>query len=308
MAYSFGTATDLNDLFTKLVTFLTTDAALTGLGQNWTVMQTFAGSDTETHLRGPGTGGDSDIYVQLWQSFNPSAPYYNIGMRGSGGYAAGQRNADQPSPSPDVFFMLCSNTSMKYWFFADGRHFKTFVQVNTTYQNMFAGLLLPDGTAAEMPYPMFLGATVSSAVSQTANSTASTYNYASFWDPSGYANFRAVDGTWKRIRNHYENSGTYAVEASNAGVWPWSDSILQGVRECFSAGGGGGPYPIWQAILAVAAAQGGPNVHGYLPGVFWVPGFSQGSENTLTIGADTYLIFQSHKWTHRNAFCAIKVE
>jgi hypothetical protein len=201
---------------------------------------------------------------------------------------------------------------MPYRIVADGRHFKLMVKVGATMQTMFFGLLLPNGTALEVPYPVYIGAVraIAGPGTSTANHTVSTYDYASFFDPSGYAEYRHPSGVWVPVRNHYEGNGAYTQDTSH-NIWPWSGLSgdahdVQRLRECFNAGGPGGEYPLFRSCLVSNYA--GNNIIGFLPGVFWIPGFNQVMENTLTISGDDYVVAQSHVHTHRNAFAAILLE
>jgi hypothetical protein len=51
-----------------------------------------------------------------------------------------------------------------------------------------------------------------------------------------------------------------------------------------------------------------PNVYGDLDGVFWVSGAANASENTFTISADNYIVFQDCFRTGNSDFCAVRLD
>ena len=66
MAYVTGTATDRNDLWTKLLAFLTADPALVAAGQAWEVVwsRDVTGNQSRV-LKGKGLSGTDEVLVTL---------------------------------------------------------------------------------------------------------------------------------------------------------------------------------------------------------------------------------------------------
>jgi len=323
MAFEIATATGFDDLCDRIYNFLTANAALVGAGQQWVspgaagpawaAVGVAPGVNTHRALRAPGAGTDVNLHCYLTKRSNPSTPYYNLGISASGGFEAGQLPFDQPNPSSYRHWITCWDAPMPYWIVADNRFMKLMVKVGATCQTMCFGLLLPNGTPTEIPYVVYVGAVraVAGETGLTSNHNSSTYDFASFFDPSGYAEYRHPSGVWAPVRNHYESSGSYQADTSSSSIWPWTGSTsdlntIATLRECFDNGGPGGEYPLFQAALISSYA--GNNIIGYLPGVFWIPGFSQTFENTLTIAGGNYVVAQSHVHSHRNAFAAFKLE
>lgn len=305
MAYQFFTggsaATNFEDLITKLKTFLTTNSALVAAGQQWTLLADTGG---DIFFRAPGLAGTDQIYVNLTRTTNPAIPYYNLGFRGADGYTPGVGHAGQPNRSALVNYLYLWDQPMDCWFFANGRRVIVFAKVNNTFQSAYAGFILPFGTPAEFPYPMYVGATNSSA---TNNWTAFNNNNRSFFDPSN-GQLRHVDGAWLTVQN-YINSGTNSQQPMmETNIYPWcgiGSSWGNATADNFRDSPGG-IYPLFDAILLSTYSQG--NVYGVLDGVFYVPGFNQASENIVTRDGFDHLVFQNLNRNDLNNYCAIRVQ
>ena len=114
-----GTATNAGDLFTKLIAFLTTNATLVGLGQNWSSGWT-GGGGNERVLIGPGLSGTNQIYVGLRLYSNVSADEYWVELKGMTGIiptGVALEDHINVQPNPALFFL--DGAAMNYWFVAN---------------------------------------------------------------------------------------------------------------------------------------------------------------------------------------------
>lgn len=301
MAYETGTATDYTDLYNKLVTFLTTNAALVSASQNWTVVRATnpisAGAELDKLLRGPGLAGADNIYLRLYTNSNPGADIYGLACNYFTAYNSTLGNHQQPGISSDVGMALWNNV-MSYWFIANGRRFIVVAKVSTTYSSMYAGFLLPYSTPSEYPYPIII---------LGSHPDATTYRWSTaahvvggFWDTaSGNGFMRYGDGVQLSLANYVNGTGNSRQNSDGTNIWPYDYDL--DLRENLDNS---------QTLLPCVVHTNTPtnNVFGELQGAFFTSAFGLGSEDTVTIGADTYLIVQSVYRTTRLDYCAIKLE
>lgn len=287
MAYQAFTggsaATGFNDLLVKLITFLTTNSALVTAGQEWAQL---ADDGTTVFLKGQGLAGTDEIYVSLDRMVNASAPYYNLGLRGADGYIPGVLSQFQPNVSPPHYACLW-NQPMDFWVFANGRRFIVLVKVNSTYQNMYAGFWLPDGTPSEMPYPLYIGASTETA---TVNWTNTSNDTRSFFDPRR-ARLRNMDGAWLDVSNYFASSGNIESPLLDNNVWPWMNKSINGGFGNWRDSPGG-VTPLIPAKL-VSTYSGGNN-YGTLDGVYYIPGFNQAAENIVQWDGFDHFVVQDN--------------
>lgn len=306
MAVSTGTATSYLDLLEKLRIFLTTGLAS---GQNWTVLKDSveATQDRVLYFQAPGLAGTDQIYSVFYAFKDVPSDYYNLAVRGATGFNTLDPYNAQPGISSAVYAPMW-NSSIPYWFIANGRRVIIFAKVSTVYVCLYAGFFIPHATPTEYPYPMAVGGCHYTAAKRW--SVLDT-EYKAFWNPAGNGSsssamtlatllVRSPSGAWRPMGN-YNGSGPDTSTSSGANVWPytqWSDQ-----------------KPIYGETtkylllpLIMHTDQNAGNVFGELDGIYYVAGFNNASENTITIGADTYTVFQNVYRTSNEHYCAVKME
>lgn len=294
MAYQQGTATNFWDFFDKLKSFVTS--------QGWTVNRDDNVVDTyrQLYLQGPGLTGTDDIYIQVSSFITANEDEWNILINGADGFNSEVDYSSQPGLSPNAR-MLMWNTSMPYWFFVNGRRIIIVMKVGTIYECAYAGLLLPYGTTSEYPYPLYVGGTSDSAARRYSDEGPTR---GSFFNPRYFgAYIRAHDGSWEAVAHYSSNGGVYSPNTNHGLVWPWSNGLGYYFRENLD-----GSYPLIRGTVMgtpTGDADESSNTYGVLEGVFYTTGFGNASENTITVGADTYHVFQSAHRTGYGEFCAI---
>jgi hypothetical protein len=317
-----GTASSYLDLLAQLRAFLTTDATLVGLGQQWTELATVSAAyphtdagqvntvDFESYLVAPGLSGTERIYVNLQAYHNVPADIYNWRINGAVGYDAGHDFFTQPGTSPETY-MYGWDQPTPFWFFANGQRVIVVAKVSTTYEMMYAGKFLPYGTPGQYPYPLAIGGTSGNSQGTTdplpiggyqANANLrfsdNSVNHAAFFDPW---TFYWIDqaAEWHGI-THYTSGPAHGNTAQSA-VFPWfyADSTIPNWMETDLDGG----YPLFAARLDSFSPG---NALGELDGVAFVPGFSASSESVMTVGGDDWIQFQDTFRSAANNYCAIK--
>lgn len=309
-----GTATDDQDLFAKLITFLTTDTDLVAAGEEWTEVWDHASGDEDgIVLEGPGLSGTDQIYVGLRLNRNVPADEYNIEARGMTGFSASAVELeDHVNVSPDPAYSFVDSGTMTYWFIASGRHFVVITKITTVFEALYAGWFLPFGTPTEYPYPMFIGGSAGTYYSGDPDSPSSWRDDVSghtqfpwpsaddsgpdYWGPMAFLLDPA--GNWITLSNTGSaREGTvgpvytkgYKNFADNqANFLDAYEGFLQ-MTECY-----GGDHMIWPMTLHETSP--GSQTYGILDGCFKCQGVGMGAEDEITVGGVDHLVVQN---THR---------
>lgn len=202
MAVETGTATGGLDFYNKLISFLTTNAELVSLGQDWSVVWNAplgAENETDVVVRGPGLAGGDAVYVAMRYTANVAQDAYYISLRGATGFLPDSEEFDEHvNVTPASVRMFVDSGTHSYWFVANGRRFMAVAKISTTFEAMYAGLFLPYATPISYPYPMFIGG--------SAGPT----------DADGPINWRTINDNHSHFVEPYYDSGVHFVDT---GAW-----------------------------------------------------------------------------------------
>lgn len=286
--------------------FTTTRGQMAIDGNAWDLMRSDA---TELMVKGKGLGGTDEVYVNFKIFENVPSDIYNFVIQGAAGYIGANAVDDQPGQCRKVGLSLW-NDPMKYWFIANGRRVIIVAKVSTFYIAGYFGLMLPYGTPNQYPYPLFIGGNIpnhdnnTTAYFNTKNYSWNDYQNTNYWMPSaGTSNHHLnninlndvtgcqiywVDGSWYDLTNGYSNGSGGGTPYS---THTYDYNHILPVNPTWSRENIDGSYEVIPHTLAMAnpvRALGGE-----LDGSYYISGFSNGAENTMTIGADTYLVVQN---------------
>jgi hypothetical protein len=310
-AWVTGTATDDQDLFAKLVTFLTTNATLVTAGENWTeVWDHASGDEGGIVLEGPGLAGTDQIYVGLRLLRDVPADAYAIECAGMTGYqAAAVELEDHVNVSTHMVRCFADSGSITYWFIASGRRFVVLTKITTVFSALYAGWFLPFGLPVEYPYPMFIGGAAggytggSSSPESWRDDVAghSLFPWPSIDTFTGYlykssAHVLDAAGNWLELGNTGE-----VVDGTVGPVF------TRGNRYSTSGDTGAGfnPYEVFLQItdpygggkvirpITLHHTQAGNQTFGVLDGVFRCQGVGIGAEDKITVGGIDHLVIQN---------------
>lgn len=330
MSFVSGTATDYLDLLSKLKAFLTTDATLAGLTppQTWVVnrdvsppqlapsgtVPLFSGilpGDREIQLQWKGLAGTDNFYGSITAYHDTANDIYNWSLRGQVGYSVPASLEGQPGVSNASIISLW-NQSMPYWIFGNGRRVILVVKVSTTYEMLYIGSILQYGTPSQMPYPFFFGAT--QGYSYTVRFSTSDFRHRAFFDPGAMgAYFRDTAGVWRVVANEYSNTGGTPQDGNTTFTYPYGGSsinraLVAQLRQNQDLTYTLTPVEIIQSNYSVVSPTIpiNENVWGALDGVYHITGFGLGSEDTVTVGGVTYLVFADTSRTGAQNYVALK--
>lgn len=281
MPYEIGTASGHNDLLAKILAFVTSTAQM-GAGSEWVVERDSTSSnERQLIFKAPGLSGTEEIFMGLKSYESVSSDWYNLRLMGATGYSAGDTFELQPGTSGMVGVPLW-NQSIPYWLIANGQRLIVAAKVETVYELFYLGKIFPYASPNQYPYPLAVVGMLTSAATTRYSDT--SYNMGFKLGDTGALRIRDNAGNWRQARS-----------------WPWKNSWIGGSTE--SLRDTGGVYPIIPIILYETA----PNVFGEMDGIYFVSGFNNAVENTMTIGGDTYVMMRNASFTGFQDYVAIKL-
>lgn len=334
-AYETGTATNAADLWQKLIQFLTTDARLTALNQNWAVAWQAEDSNsnselrnlTDIVLRGKGLTNQNSIYVGLRREDLGGLDASEIQLFGMTGVSSVSDSVRlhvnvQPHPSRT----LIRNQSMNYWFAANGRRFTGVVRVGVQYEAFYAGFFLPYADPIQYPYPLFVGGSCGG------GGTLNSFDWRSLTDDHSnfpFANMDATigqdynpsawmlgpDGSWLRVSKNTDNTNVYLAPENFGGDFGGLADTLnltagangygyRTIRERLASAYGGE-----QTMIPITLCQARPTeqTFGVLDGVYYIQGRSQLTESLVRMNDQVHAVFQNVFRAGLNDFFAIRM-
>ncbi len=252
----------------------------------------------------PGNGGLDAILVGAKLFSSVTADYYNwrlggflafdagLAFENQAGYVGGVAQA-QPSPVLNLW-----DSSIPYWFIANGRRVIVIAKISTVYVAAYLGFLAPYASPGSFPYPLVVGGSMAwdglsaAAIEPSATDARWRWSYTgteihSFPMSHGGSASGNPQGAQLRMRLTGGNwQGFIAANDPQWGrIWPIEDSHAGGMLDWRADLDGG--YSILPVVLRDPQI---PNTYGELEGVGAITGFQQSAENTITAGADQWLV------------------
>lgn len=308
-------------LLTELRDFLTTNSELVAANQNWIVEKeetistysmsgvsyqpTYTGDFRDIYLRGPGLAQQDNIFVNLRAYQSAPSSIYNWYISGATSFDTGDAWEEQAGNNiisyPCTFTLV--NSLIDYWFVANGRRFIVICKIEGDFYAAYNGLFLPYGLPSEYPYPHFISGTGQYPnVNQANSGNRNFFNIGAI--NRQQANVRLTSSRWAQVGNNDYGGGT----PPRATVWPWFMEAVGGAAYNL-VGNLDGSFSLLPAVLVTG--EDSESVLGDLHGVYYAPGTGQvdlSAEDTITIGADTYLVIQNAALSDRTNYAAIKLE
>lgn len=225
MAYATGTATDRNDLWTKLLAFLTTNSTLVAANQQWEVVWSRdAAGSTMRMLKGRGLTGTDEVFVSLWKQDDALTTGESVvwiggatGVSASATSILGHPNALARYPA-----MFLDSGPMQYWFIANGRRFIVVTKISTVYNAMYGGLMLQYSIPNAYKYPLFVGGSRGNTIGT--NFTVNTWRAPERLSYSSFAKARGDTRAPTQSPQAYYDPPAQLLDP--AGLW----------KPCFAAG------------------------------------------------------------------------
>ncbi len=230
-----------------------------------------AGED-ELIIEGPGLSGTEEIYVGIRTYGDIDADYHNFSFNSFVGYVAGNSFNTQPGRRDDNSMSPMWDDSIPYYFRANGQSVTVLAKIETVYVLLHAGKFYPYATPGQYPIPLVL-------CGMYDNDTQLRYDDEALeiQTKTGVP-IRFVDGLWKDVDIWpVMNHGAYGPD--DAANYPFSSYAWRDTEAT---------YPAVQMILHDA-----DGVYGEFDGLYFVSGFNNAVENTMTVGSDAHIIWRN---------------
>lgn len=276
----------------------------------WVADRSSAGSEYIWHA--PGNDNTATIYLGARVFVDTNADYYNWQLGGMTGFSSGLDFGLQPGSIVNSSTLRGPvlplwNSTIPYWFRADGRGVFVAAKVSSVYECAYLGYLDTYPSPGQFPAPIVVGGGMgwpSEPASTSVNwrwSNNASLEHSAFFKPLPNANnnstslrLRRPDGTWRGF-------STFSYSTIFGGVWPYGDGF-DDQRPNLD-----GSYQLFPIVLTEDQGSGVVNSFGELPGMYAVTGFSNAAEDTITKGLDTYLVLQNIFRTTKTDYVAVRL-
>ncbi|MGK4362102.1 hypothetical protein ACSMFQ_21780 [Ectopseudomonas chengduensis] len=252
----------------------------------WTVLRyDTAPANRELILRGAGYTGEEEIFVGFRTYQDASADYYNLLAGVFTGYVAG--NTFDTQPGARLSGVPAHNNRIDYWLTLNPQRIALAMKVGTpVYESAYVGKCLPYGRPSQYPYPVVCGGMLTGAAATRFSDT----GHSGYFKGNRPAMGLRSNDNW--LQPH---------------CYPWGNSYIAGT----GASGAntnlrdtGGVYH----LLPVELHDNSANLWGALDGVFYISGFDNAVENTLTVEGVDYVVIQDVWRTGHTDYYALRMD
>lgn len=314
MAYTTGTCNGHKALLGALKTFLDAQsytAERYSANDEYIFSKTFSGSDK--WYSGIKIYDNVATNARAWKlrgmsAYNSSAAFdAQIGISGN------------TNPALSLDENISNSTFLTYWFVASNRRVAGVVRIGTSYQHFYMGLFLPYCTPTQYPYPIITGGNtvVQSDGTIPRYDTSTSGLITQYWHPfystnsstPSSLNIRTPQGNWRPICGY-----TGSTRTTGRGIYPYSNKY--GTSSFYSSGTEiftgsmlfmkPSPNGCYNLLPIVIYDNNPTAVYGELEGFKYLSGFSMTAETSLTVGADTYIVFPNGSIGGDGNFIAMK--
>ncbi|UYZ84281.1 hypothetical protein MTZ49_01490 [Entomomonas sp. E2T0] len=291
MAFQTGTATDSTQLAHYELLQIIHDLAT---ANGWQAVRYDTTIDNrELILKGTGYSGDDEIYLCFYCYQNANSDYYNLAV----GTALGYVPSNTITTQPNVIFsgVPAHNQSIQYWLSVNPQRIAGVLAVggNTVYESFYVGKYNALEYPHKYPQPLVCIGMLEGAA---ATRFSDTYHGIGF---KGYRTTSSPNYTYRNLKM-FMNGAWLMPEC-----WPWNNSYICGTASNVNSThfrDTEGTYTL-QQIELTDTTNGN---YGVLDGVAHITGFNNVVTNTVTVGADEWIIFQDVWRTGANDYFAMR--
>lgn len=262
----------------------------------------------------PGNDGDSEILVGARAFERQDADYFNIELAGFDGYNSDLSWREQPGFQGAAYVPLW-NTSIPYWFVADGRRVIMIAKLSSQYEVGYLGFIDPFFSPDQWPYPLVVGGSMAFGLPRPAWNaddwrwSNSTNEHRAFThsDPRGTSGItvedlqlraRDLSGAWIGFASRVNDGNVYVAGDHYGIVWPYALGLTDLDVNL------DGSYQTFPLMLITQA----PNTIGTLIGVRCISGQGLTAETLITEGSIDWIALVDIFRTGRDDFLAIALD
>lgn len=281
-------------------------ATMAGGGASaWTELD-YNGIDNTAIYEAPGLSGTEEIHVGFGYVENPGTDAYALTGWMFRSYNALLAHQSQPGHS-GLGYHPVWNTSIPYWFIANGQRVIIVTKISTVYTASYLGKILPYGVPGEWPQCYYLGMPTSS----NSRWSSISENFRNFWDPGNTGGSRMLnpDGNWYNVNNFQDLGGGEINSDGTNYIWPYQaqfgtvESARTRWREIRD--NVDGSRTLVPCILC--GENPSTDIWGELDGTFACSGFNAASEDLIVQGGEKHLLVQNIFRTTHYYYAAIKM-
>lgn len=250
-----------------------TQGAASAANAAWQILRyDTAPANRELIMKGLGLSREEEIFVGFRTYQSEPADYYNLLAGAFTGYVPG--NTFDTQPGARLSGVPAHNNRIDYWLTLNQQRIALAMKVGTpVYESAYVGKMLPYGRPSQYPYPVVCSGMLAGAAA-TRFSDISANHSIGYKGNSARLGLRSNDG-WL-----------------NAHCYPWGNAALTGTTQLRDTGG------VYH-LLPIELHDNTANLWGALDGIFYISGFNNAVENTLTVDGVDYVVIQD---VARNGF------
>lgn len=286
-------------------TFNTTQSNVSANGENWEeLMYDDSGTNWHTMLRGNGLTGNENIYIGFHTYHSVANDYYNMAVCAMTGHFPSSSFYSQPGFVRSGIPLY--KDRIDYWITLNAQRITFVCKVaGYIYHTGYVGKFFPYASPMQYPYPMLCAGmfgygdeSVTAALGYSGGRLPYYGNGQMSLSSSTYAanNFRVYSsfvGRWFPF-------GCYPGR-NNQGVIRGDLIDLDGLYPVM-------PYELFNAGGSYLLNETPRGIYGKLDGVYWVSGWNNYPEYTMTIDGKTFIIFREKNSTSTAAYFAISLD
>lgn len=243
------------------------------------------GTNHELIMKAHGLTGTEEIFLGLRTYHDVGADYYNLLGGVFTGYVPG--NTFDTQPGAALVGCPAHNNRIDYWLSMNGQRIVLAQKVGTpVYEHLYLGKFFPYSRPSQYPYPVVAGGMLAGAAATRFSETTHDFylrgNHArgQLRTPGGWINLHA---------------------------YPWGNAFIAGTSASstnLQLRDTTNEYP----LLPVELHDNSANLYGQLDGIYYISGFNNAVENTLSIGGGNYVVMQSVTRTGHADYYAMRLD
>lgn len=265
-----------------------TQSDATAAGEAWEILRyDTVSTDRQLIMKGFGLSGLEEIFVGFRTYQNASSDYYNMLAGVFTGYVPG--NSFDTQPGARLSGVPAHNNRIDYWLTMNAQRIVLAMKVGTpVYETAYVGKMFPYSPPSQLPYPVVCSGMLNGAATLRFSDTSANHTFG-FKGNFAAIGFRNNDGWITPYTTPWNNSRLTGAGTSN------TSSLLRDT--------GSNYY-----LLPVQIHNNLNQLYGILDGVFYISGFNNAVENTLTIGGENYVVIQDSFRTGSNDYIAMRLD
>lgn len=246
-----------------------------------------ATADHQLIMKAPGLTGDEEIFMGFRTYQNADADYYNFLAGVFTGYVSS--NSFDTQPGARLSGVPAHNNRIDYWLTLNSQRLVLAMKVGTpVYETAYIGKMLPYARPSQYPYPVVCSGMLNGAAALRFSDTSANHSV-------GFKGNSARMGL--RTNDNWVNAYGY----------PWGNAYIAGTGASTSNTNLRDTDGMYH-LMPIELHDNTANIWGALDGVFYISGFNNAVENTVTVDGEDYIIMQDSFRTDAASYFAIRLD